>query len=1029
MPICEYCSAIRQGKVNIVNTPIPPDLCRLFTSQSDRDVLYFRKNIRYFNSHFSFTSFGSNVDHQVATAAGTGIYNFKVHGQIYHRLDQLRPGKNAPRHMQLYFYDTVGTLSHRSKRSVGQMKNLDELKIELNTSISIDQRRYNAPAMDQVVAICSPYPISRWWDWLGRQEYIARGNTYFSISLLKTDALKANSQATYRSAQDLCEEQDDCDDNMEDDGEGGKLYINTVSWMPFLKSVCWLIINYIIIYYYCSCLKNRRSTIAVFNIFFYGGKLFQQWIVDIYVKIESMLLDWYSNPEHLKIIRGIMDTLAAGEHRGLKAGKLVVLSKNFFGSDRDVQCRFMDAMSLVTKYGKPYYFITMTCNPYWLEIIELLLPGQTPQDRVDIVARVYHAKLIDFHDFIIKKGYFGKQNYRMKKKYPLLHELVCKHMMHGPCGVLNRNCGCMQDGACSFRYPKQFIHLSGMHMVPFNDDDNLEDVLEHARNQRSMLTEFFRMNSEDPNARGYLYRESYQIGRLVYAYPSEGERFYLRVLLNYVRDPTSFISIRTVRGVMSPTFRECCEKLGLVKIDSTLDNALSEFVAFQMPCAIKRMFATIMVFCEYTNIHALWDKHFESMAEDYQCVHGNSSSVEQFVLRDIADILFSMGKDIRNYGLPIMHQTGETNRDYYRELTEEKKIVISNENIKLAESLNTEQMEGFNEIFDHVIRNKGKTGKTYLYRALLARVRSTYRIAISKATSGIAASIMPGGRTAHSWFKIPIKLEDNSVCNLTKQSGTSALLREASLIIWDEVAMTRRQAVETLDRSLRDITGSDLPFGGKIIVFGGDFKQVLPVVPRGTRAQICDATLLRFYVWNDIKIIRLKQNMRALNDVWFSQFLLRIGDGTEKIFTNDYVNLPDDIMLEYNNDQSIILSSVIYMSEHVILSTRNEYVNSLNALMIAKFSGKEKIYYSHDSVDDDSTNNYPLDFLNSITPNGLPPHEFKIKKNCPIMILRNLDPRNRLCNGTRLVFLYQGYPYLHWRIFHYLSSSRENNFQ
>ncbi|XP_039778356.1 ATP-dependent DNA helicase PIF2-like [Panicum virgatum] len=273
-----------------------------------------------------------------------------------------------------------------------------------------------------------------------------------------------------------------------------------------------------------------------------------------------------------------------------------------------------------------------------------------------------------------------------------------------------------------------------------------------------------------------------------------------------------------------------------------------------------------------------------------------------------------MGKDIKNYGLPSMQLSGETNRDYYRELTEERKIVVSDEDIKLAESLNAEEMEGFNEILDHVMTNKGKvffvdgpggTEKTYLYRALLARVRSTDHIAIATATFRIAASIMPGGRTAHSRFKIPIKLEDNFVCNFTKQSGTAELLCEASLIIWDEVAMARRQAVETLDRSLQDITGCDLPFGGKIMVFGGDFRQVLLVVPRGTRAQICDATLLQSYIWDDIKIIRLKKNMRAQNDVWFSQFLLRIGDGTEKTFPHDYVDLPDDIMLEYNDDLSI----------------------------------------------------------------------------------------------------------------------------
>ena len=81
---------------------------------------------------------------------------------------------------------------------------------------------------------------------------------------------------------------------------------------------------------------------------------------------------------------------------------------------------------------------------------------------------------------------------------------------------------------------------------------------------------------------------------------------------------------------------------------------------------------------------------------------------------------------------------------------------------------------------------------------------------------------------------------------------------------------TRSAAIstqETLDRSLRDITGYDLPFGGKVMVFGGDFRQVLHVVLRGTRAQICDDTLLQSYIWDDIKIIRLKQIMRAQNDV------------------------------------------------------------------------------------------------------------------------------------------------------------------
>jgi hypothetical protein len=85
----------------------------------------------------------------------------------------------------------------------------------------------------------------------------------------------------------------------------------------------------------------------------------------------------------------------------------------------------------------------------------------------------------------------------------------------------------------------------------------------------------------------------------------------------------------------------------------------------------------------------------------------------------------------------------------------------------------------------------GGTGKTYLYRALLATVRGEGKILVATATSGVAASIMPGGRTSHSRFKIPLNLEEGKSCSFTKQSGTAKLLRKASLILWDEATMTK----------------------------------------------------------------------------------------------------------------------------------------------------------------------------------------------------------------------------------------------
>jgi hypothetical protein len=214
----------------------------------------------------------------------------------------------------------------------------------------------------------------------------------------------------------------------------------------------------------------------------------------------------------------------------------------------------------------------------------------------------------------------------------------------------------------------------------------------------------------------------------------------------------------------------------------------------------------------------------------------------------------------------------ERSRDHYRELTKEQNLGFDEDHLKIVDTLNAEQMASYEEMLDHVSNNKGHvffvdgpdgTGKTYLYKALIAKMRSMDLIAVATATSGIAASIMLDGRTAHSRFKIPIKLSGNTLCSFTKQSGTTELVRRASLIIWDEVAMTKRQAVEALDRSLRDIMGCGKPFDGKVMLFGGDFGQVLPMVPHGTRAQITYATLLRPYIWESVQRIRLAQNMRA----------------------------------------------------------------------------------------------------------------------------------------------------------------------
>jgi ATP-dependent DNA helicase PIF1 len=157
--------------------------------------------------------------------------------------------------------------------------------------------------------------------------------------------------------------------------------------------------------------------------------------------------------------------------------------------------------------------------------------------------------------------------------------------------------------------------------------------------------------------------------------------------------------------------------------------------------------------------------------------------------------------------------------------------------------------------------------------------------------------------------------------------------------------------------------------------------------------------------------------MRAKNDPWFAEFLICIGGGTEVTNSDVDIRIPDEVCVPYSGSESDlddlidlvfpnlnenILDST-YITSRVLLSTRNNWVDMINVKMIDRFQGEHTVYYSFDSAMDDPHNYYPPEFLNTLTPNGLSPHVLKLKIGCLVILLRNIDPANRLCNGTRLV--------------------------
>ena len=225
--------------------------------------------------------------------------------------------------------------------------------------------------------------------------------------------------------------------------------------------------------------------------------------------------------------------------------------------------------------------------------------------------------------------------------------------------------------------------------------------------------------------------------------------------------------------------------------------------------------------------------------------------------------------------------------------------------------------------------------------------------------------------------------------------------------------MVPSSVLDVIDRLLKDIMQNQSDFGGKILILGGDFRQVLPVVPRGNRAAIVNASLKSSKVWGKFKILPLHSNMRTVDsEVSFPEWLLRIGNGDNESceeFGQDSTRIPRQCLsrdVVFDCFAGISSTNINDYVSTAILTPLNEDCLLLNHEIIELMDGEKREYNSIDSVrcdDQDEQRNYPTEFLNSLTPSGMPPHNLILKVGAIVMVLRNLDPKNGICNGTRLI--------------------------
>jgi hypothetical protein len=201
------------------------------------------------------------------------------------------------------------------------------------------------------------------------------------------------------------------------------------------------------------------------------------------------------------------------------------------------------------------------------------------------------------------------------------------------------------------------------------------------------------------------------------------------------------------------------------------------------------------------------------------------------------------------------------------------------------------------------VQGAGGTGKTTLYHTVSQYYHSKGLPIICVASSGIASLLLPGGRTSHSMFKIPIEINSQSICGLKPQDEfVRSVLRHVALIVWDEVPMQHQDCFTAVDRTFRDLFKIDNLFAGIPMVFGGDFAQIPPVVPNGSKADTIMASIRYWPNWDQFTVLYLTENMRlrgvtSPENLQFAEFLSRLSytpELYETVKLPSYIKVYDD---------------------------------------------------------------------------------------------------------------------------------------
>ncbi|XP_042009044.1 uncharacterized protein LOC121757585 [Salvia splendens] len=690
--------------------------------------------------------------------------------------------------------------------------------------------------------------------------------------------------------------------------------------------------------------------------------------------------------------------------------------------------------------GYPNLFITFTCNPKWPEIQRFVRSrGLKSDDRPDIVSRMFKVKLdviytIEFHKRGLPHAHIllflsneDKQPYQRRIDEiisseipdplidPYYYECVKELMMHGPCGVYLM----MKDLLQSVGHQKKVLvrvtvlpppplQSVGHHKFVLKDGVSLDNRYVVPHNRFLLVKYGGHINVEWCN-------QSRSI-KYLFKYVHKG---YDRVTTSFFQSGVDGAekNLDEVSLYYDCRYVSACEAAWRTfGFEIQYKDPSVERFSFHLPNKQHVIFYEADSLDNVLNRRTVHESKFLGWMEANKLYfEGRNLTYGEFPTK------FVWKKD---HWQP-RKQRYSVGRLFY--------VALGSGDIDSCFALRL--LDDDKEYIDGIVE-ASFWSSAHSLRLLFRKLRNRPDLVLSDdeiqniVLTDVEKLLMNVGKSLHDYH--------DSMCNIKQGTDLAELIIRSKLIIWDEAPMIHKHCIEAVDRTLRDIfrvcseSSMHKPFGGKTIVFGSDFRQILPIVPKGSRQNIVNATINSSYLWSSCTILRLTRNMRLLSvekpdEAFklkkFSSWVASIGDGVVG-GPNDggvVIDLPSDIVLSNSGDPLKTIVENIYPSymdpeklsnclhDRTILAPTLDVVDEVNQFMISMDQSQGRVYLSSDSISNsDSTSKgsaeiHSVEFLNNLKGSGTPNHELMLKVETPVMLLRNIDHSNGLCNGTRLI--------------------------